>query len=132
MDQRIMMGKGKLDKTKRHAMGKPPKKSRKIWIKPLADQLIYIAGVILTGTGDATVIWDNISIGSDFSGMITPIKAFDNATTFPDIDEALYNELIKRRGSELTLALKTDAEIREVTDKIMWKNNLKFLEKHFL
>ena len=131
MDQRIMMGKEKLDKTKRHAIGKTPKKSREIWIKPLADQLLYIAGVILTGTGDPSVIWNHISIGSDFSGMITPIKAFDDATTFPDLDEALFNELMRRRGSEATLAGKTESEIREITDKVMWKNNLKFLEKHF-
>lgn len=132
MDQRIMMGKEKLDKTKRHAIGKIPKKSREIWIKPFADQLLYIASVILAGTGDPTVIWDHISIGSDFSGMITPIKAFDDATTFPDLDESLFNELMQRRGSEVTLAGKTESEIREITDKVMWKNNLRFLEMHFV
>jgi microsomal dipeptidase-like Zn-dependent dipeptidase len=131
MDQRIMMGKKKLDEIKKHARGKPAKKSRELWIKPLADQLLYIAGIILQGTGDPTVIWDNISIGSDFSGMITPIKAFNDATAFPDIDEALFNELISRRSSEMLLTAKTDAEIREITDNVMWKNNLRFLEKHF-
>jgi microsomal dipeptidase-like Zn-dependent dipeptidase len=131
MDQRIMMGKEKLEETKEQVMGKPPKKSRKIWIRPLADQLLYIAGVILQGTRDPAKIWDNISIGSDFSGMITPIKAFDDATKFPDLDEALFNELISRRISDAKLADKTDAEIREITDKVVWKNNLMFLEKHF-
>jgi microsomal dipeptidase-like Zn-dependent dipeptidase len=132
MDQRIMMGKEKLDETKKHARAKPPKKSRKIWIKPLADQVLYMAGIILTATGDPTMIWDNFSIGSDFSGMITPLKAFNDATTFPDLDDALFNELMSRRVSELILDGKTETEIREITDKVMWKNNLKFLEKHFL
>ncbi|MEI7897936.1 MAG: hypothetical protein WCJ26_12935 [bacterium] len=131
MDQRIMMGKEKLDETKEKALGKLPKKSRQIWIKPLADQLLYMAGIVLAGTEDSTVMWNSFSIGSDFSGMITPIKAFDDATTFPDLDETLFNELMSRRESEIILAGITEAEIREVVDKIMWKNNLRFLQKHF-
>jgi hypothetical protein len=49
----------------------------------------------------------------------------------PALNETLFKELKKLAGTEVTLAGKTDAEILEITDKIMWKNNVAFLEKHF-
>jgi hypothetical protein len=131
MDHRIMMGKKTLDETKKHARLKRPEIARSIWIQPLLNEILHIAGLILRETGNPAVIWDNISIGSDFDGMITPIKLFDSATDFPELNETMLKELIRRKGSETTLAGKTDADILQITDKIMWKNNLRFLQKHY-
>jgi hypothetical protein len=131
LDERIMMGKKKLDEIKKQLLFKSKEAARKIWIKPLIDEILHIAGHILSQTGNIGKIWDNISIGSDFNGMITPIKAFDNAEKMPSLDETMFKELKKLVGKEETLAGKTDADIREITDKILWKNNLEFLKKHF-
>ena len=121
-----------LDETKKQARFKSAKVAGAIWIKPLVDEILHIAGHILDVTGQSEGIWDNISIGSDFNGMITPLKAFNKADKLPFLQEMMFKELINRRASEVTLSGKTDAEIQEITDLIMWKNNLRFLEKHFV
>ncbi len=131
MDQRIMMGKKTLDEIKKLARFKYAEAARVIWIKPLINQILHIARHILSETGRPDEIWDNISIGSDFNGMITPIRAFNNAGKFPELNKTMFKELNKLAGTEVTLTGKSEADIQEITDKIMWKNNLKFLEKHF-
>jgi microsomal dipeptidase-like Zn-dependent dipeptidase len=132
LDQRIGMGKKKRDETHKLARFKSVQTAGKIWIKPLVDQILHIAGHILKETGQSEGIWDNISIGSDFNGMITPLKSFNKADKFPFLQEMMFQELINRRATEVTLTGKTDLEIREITDRIMWKNNLRFLEKYFI
>ena len=131
MDHRIMMGKQTLIEIKRHAFGKMPETARAIWIHPLINEILHIGKVILQDSGNEDDIWDNICIGSDFDGMITPIKHFTNATEFPELNETLFNELLDMRESEPLLAGKTDGQILEITDKIMWKNVLNFLRKHY-
>jgi microsomal dipeptidase-like Zn-dependent dipeptidase len=125
------MGRMTLKETKKHACCKLPDTARKIWIEPLLNEILHIAGHIMNKTGNPDVIWDNISIGSDFDGMITPIKYFNKASKFPALDKTISRELKKRKASEPLLAGKTDDDILEITDKIMWKNILKFLKKHY-
>jgi microsomal dipeptidase-like Zn-dependent dipeptidase len=131
LDQRIMMGKERLSQIKSMASSKSRKQKQEIWIMPFIEQVLYIARLILRETGDPEVIWDNIAVGSDYSGMISPIEAFKDATCFPDFDEALFNGLRSLSDKEPVLSGKTDAEIRDITNLIMWKNNVKFLKKHF-
>jgi microsomal dipeptidase-like Zn-dependent dipeptidase len=131
LDQRIIMGKEKLSQVKSLAKSKSRKKQQEIWIRPFIDQVLHIARLILKETGDPSVIWDNMAIGSDYSGMITPINAFQDATKFPDFDQTLFSELKKLAETEAVLSGKTEADIREITDLILWKNNVKFLQKHF-
>jgi microsomal dipeptidase-like Zn-dependent dipeptidase len=131
LDERIGMGKKRLDETKKLARFKSAKVAGEIWIKPFVSQILHIAGHILKMTGQSEGIWDNICIGSDFNGMITPLKTFNKADKFTDLQENLFKELITRRDSDAALTGKTDADIQEITDQIMWKNNLRFLEKYF-
>jgi len=131
LDQRIMMGKKRLDEIKKLVRGKSVHEKCEIWIEPLLNEILHIAGHILLQTGQPEKIWDNISIGSDFNGMITPIKAFRNAEKFPLLHDYLLKGLLKMAGTVPPLFNKSEADIREITDKIMWKNNLLFLEKHF-
>jgi microsomal dipeptidase-like Zn-dependent dipeptidase len=131
LDHRVGMGKKRLDETRKQARFKSAKAAGEIWIKPLVNQILHIAGHILKTTGQPDRIWDNISIGSDFNGMITPLKPFNKADKLPFLQEMMFQELINRRATEVTLTGKTDEEIREITDMIMWKNNLRLLEKHF-
>lgn len=131
MDQRILMGKEKLDQTKKKAWFKSPRAKRTIWAEPFVDQILYIAGHILDQTGQPEKIWDNISLGTDFNGMITPLKPFNTATKLPAFRRALIRVMKKRAPFEATLAGKTEAEIIEIVDRVLWKNNLKFMEKHY-
>ncbi|MCF8357162.1 MAG: dipeptidase [Prolixibacteraceae bacterium] len=131
MDQRILTGREKLNQTKKNACFKTPRAQRTIWANPFVDQILYIAGHILDQTGQPEKIWDNISLGTDFNGMITPLKPFNTATKLPAFRRALIRVMKKRAAHEATLAGKTEGEIIDIVDRVLWKNNLKFLEKHF-
>jgi microsomal dipeptidase-like Zn-dependent dipeptidase len=131
MDQRILTGREKLDRTKKNAWFKMPRAQRTIWANPFVDQILYIAGHILDQTGQPEKIWDNISLGTDFNGMITPLKPFNSAIKLPAFRRALIRVMIKRAAHEATLADKTEGEIIDIVDRVLWKNNLRFLEKHF-
>jgi microsomal dipeptidase-like Zn-dependent dipeptidase len=131
LDERIMMGKEMLDTIKRRARWKVPRTADSIWIEPLMEEILHIARTIYLKTRDENVVWDNICIGSDYDGMITPVKSCRNAKSFPKLDRIIFRQLIKRIGTEQFLANKTGPEIREITDLIVWKNALRFLKKHF-
>jgi microsomal dipeptidase-like Zn-dependent dipeptidase len=131
LDQRIMMGKEVLDSTKKSARWKLPRMADIIWIEPLIEEILHIARSIYLQIRDENVIWENICIGSDYDGMITPIKAYRNAKSFPKLDKMIFEQLKKRINTEQFLTNKSDSEIREITDRIVWKNALRFLEKHY-
>ena len=146
LDERIMMGRETLKTIKKKTRFKLipftrfkllPYKYLEIWIEPLIEEIIHIAETIYNKetvgdrTFDKNIIWDNICIGSDYDGMIKPIKAYPNATYFPKLDKMLFEGLKKRRSSVNFLSGTTDSAIREITDKIIWKNALRFLKKHF-
>lgn len=131
LDQRIMMGLKTLHDTKKKARFKSPGVARSIWMQPLLKQVLHIARHIQTVNGNPAGIWDNISIGSDFNGMITPIKAFKKADKFPALYNTMLKELMLLTATDSLLTGKTEPQIREIVDKIMWRNNLEFLKKHF-
>jgi microsomal dipeptidase-like Zn-dependent dipeptidase len=131
LDERIMMGKEVLDAIKKNSRWKLPWVADVIWIEPLIEEILHIARVIFSETRDESVIWDNICIGSDYDGMITPVRAYKNANKFPKLDKMIFEQLRKRINTELFLKNKSDSEIRGITDKIVWKNALSFLKKHF-
>ena len=131
LDQRIMMGHKTLTDIKKRARFKSAEVARSIWIQPLLKQVLHIARHIFAVTGQPAGIWDNISMGSDFNGMITPIKAFKKAEKFPALYNTMIKELMQLTATESILTGKTESEIREIADKIMWRNNLEFLKKHF-
>ena len=131
LDERIMMGKEVLDSTKRNVRWKLPRIADILWIEPLIEEILYIARSIYSQTLDENVIWGNICIGSDFDGMITPIKAYRNANNFPKLDRIIFKQLKKRVNTEQFLTNKSDSEIREITDMILWKNALRFLKNHY-
>lgn len=131
LEHRIMMGTEKLNERKHKARSKTLKEQQEIWIRPFIDQVLHIAAVILKGTGNPSGIWDNICIGSDYGGMITPIAAFPSAEKFPEFDEALFSGIKRLVDSEELLIGKTDEEMREITDMVMWKNLVTFLRRNF-
>jgi hypothetical protein len=131
LDERIMMGKEVLDATKKAARLKQKRIADILWLEPLIEEILHIARSIYLHTGDENVIWNNICIGSDFDGMITPIKAYRNATHFPKLDKMIFEQLKIRINTEPFLTNKSDSEIRDITDRITWKNILSFLKKYY-
>jgi hypothetical protein len=131
LDERIMMGKEVLDTTIKATRLKQKRIADILWLEPLIEEILHIAKSIYRQTGYENVIWENICIGSDFDGMITPIKACRNATHFPKLDKMIFEQLKKRINTEPFLTNKSDSEIRDITDRIMWKNILSFLKKHY-
>lgn len=131
LDQRIMMGKEALEQTENAARFKSKRAKQQIWISKFIDQVLHIARHILDKSGNPDVIWDNICLGSDFNGMITPIKPYTTANKLPSFEKNLVSEMQKLTATEITLLGKTDSEIREIVNKILWKNNVLFLERHF-
>ncbi len=131
LDERIMMGKEVLDNTKKRTRWKFPWIADIIWIEPLIEEILHIARSIYLQTPDENAIWDNICIGSDYDGMITPIKAYRNANKFPKLNKMIFKQLKKRINTEQFLTNKSDSEIWEITDRIVRKNALRFLKKHY-
>jgi len=132
LDERIMMGRKTLKTLKKKSRFRLPHRKREIWIEPLIEEIIHVAGTIYKRANDDIKIWDNICIGSDYDGRITPIKAYPNAKYFPKLDIMLFEGLMKRRDSEEFLRGATEDMIRGITDQIVWKNALQFLKKHFI
>lgn len=132
LEHRIMMGKEAYDEAEKASRLKTKAEKKKIWIKPFIAQILHIAGLLLDTTGNKEIIWDNVSLGSDFNGMITPIKPFNTAEKLPALERTLFNELLKlTMTDEKTLKGKTYLEVKEIVSKILWKNNLLFLERNF-
>lgn len=131
LDERIMMGKETLDATKKLARFKSKKEKRRLWIQPFIKQILHIARHIYDVTGIADGIWDNICLGTDYNGMITPIKSFNTSEKLPVLQRTLFSELKKLTATEPILLGKPDSEVQEIVDKIFWRNNLLFLEQNF-
>ena len=90
LDERIMMGRKTLHTLKKRTRFLWGDSARKIWIQPFIEQILHIAETIKESaknddeTSENNKIWDNICIGSDYDGMITPVKGFRSASHFPE------------------------------------------------
>ena len=79
LDQRIIQGKKMLTTVKHLSEEFPEGTYDSLWAEPLITTIIYIARHIFNTKGNESVIWNNITIGSDFDGLITPIKICKNS-----------------------------------------------------
>ena len=130
LDQRIIMGKENIRNVK--LLSKIPFNRKDAWCKPLYQNAVYIANIIASNGIDKKKIWDNLSIGSDFDGMINPINGFASAEQFPGLEETLVSVFLKNKKKEPLLKEKSDMEITFIVRKIMCVNAMKFLEKNFI
>lgn len=112
---------------------KDEKLAREKWVKPLLNNILHVARVVLRHTSDPGVIWNSIVIGSDFDGRIDPLDPFCSSADFPNLAETLVARMRKMRddGSEELLAGKTDAQISQIVEKIMVRNVEDFLSVFF-
>jgi len=109
------------------------KKIKEEYIKSLAANIFHI--VQLCGSRQA---WDIISIGSDFDGMITPLKNYETAQEFVSLADDLNKFLQNSPGiEEINLSatqmqsLMYGYHASEITDKIMRSNAIDFSRRYF-
>jgi len=134
IDQRIVMGKKRLDEIKRtyRCCILPSKKKDKAWSFPIFDTIIHIASVLNVNGFQSDELWDAIAIGSDFDGLINPVNAYRTVTDYTTLRN---NLLLWFKESTQTIALLkgiTDSELLEIVNKICSKNCLLFLERNFI
>jgi len=73
--------------------------------------------------------WDIINIGSDYDGGITHIDNYHNASTFVNLYKDLVSYLYQTEDhKELWFGYRP----RQIVNKIMRENALRFLERHFV
>jgi len=135
VDQRVVMGKQRLDDIKKDNRFNlcNTKKRNKSWSFPIFDTIIHIATVLNnTPNFPKTEIWDTMTMGSDFDGLINPVNAYRTVADYPALRDNLLIWFKESRNSADVLIGKTDAELTEIVIKITNKNCIKFLEQNFV
>jgi microsomal dipeptidase-like Zn-dependent dipeptidase len=111
---------------------------RNIYTQLIAQNILHIIKVC------GSKGWDIICIGSDFDGLINPMKNYDKSAYFNDLKNALLEWLSQidmqhfpkehiPKGCSIASFknLMQGINVNEVVDKIMYKNVENFLEKYF-
>lgn len=80
--------------------------------------------------------WDHISVGSDFDGMVAPIKACISTAEYPQLERNLKEMMLKHLGEVQAKYPRIDfgLDTSNASDRIrgiMYKNGENFLKKHF-
>ncbi len=135
LDQRVLSGEKRV-KASKHLKRSDIRNNREsvveFWTKQIARNIMGVAGAVINADEvdetDKVKIWDSISIGSDFDGMINPVDAFIVADEFTNLKDALKRFMPSMTGfSQLTMGLSID----DILDRIMYDNVLNFVLKHY-
>lgn len=98
------------------------------WAELSADQILHIVKTVYnTGASDKKEIWDRICIGSDFDGQINPADKFGTSERLPSFKISLIQALNHERFNQV----RNKTEVKELADKICYRNALDFLKKNF-
>lgn len=134
VDQRIIMGKKRLNKIKRQNLINilSQKKKDKEWCFPLFDTIMHIA-TVLSNVPEIKKeeIWNTMTLGSDFDGLINPMNSYRTVLDYSTLQE---NLLLWFKGSINkydVLKGKKDSELETIVFKIMNGNSLEFLKQNF-
>jgi hypothetical protein len=131
-DKRIIQGKASLDRIGKSEEEAPGELFYSFWAEPLVQNILHISGLLCEYQhGDETGIWDSLTIGSDLDGMISPLRAFSSAESFPLLENILVKKLVQNAPLIPFLQNKSESEISSITEKILWGNAVGFLEKNF-
>jgi microsomal dipeptidase-like Zn-dependent dipeptidase len=92
----------------------------------LAHQILYMVSIGGKGT------WNCLCIGSDFDGLIVPVKCARSVLDFDDIEDALVKRLVglADNNPHIDYGL-TPNNVRERVRGLLWRNGWQFLERHF-
>lgn len=93
-------------------------------LRLLAHQILYM----VRQAGPTT--WQCLCIGSDFDGLIVPLRCCPTVLEFDDLEAALAQELLNQAEQGPDAGL-TAANVRERVRDLLWRNGWRFLEQHF-
>ena len=135
LDQRILSGMDVIEESKEFSNREVRKNSEqvvKFWTEQIALNILgMVKAVVKSDTivdEDKIKVWDTISIGSDFDGMINPVDSFITADEFKDMRSSLrkYMPLMADFNS-CTMGLTID----EILDRIMYDNAINFVTRNY-
>jgi microsomal dipeptidase-like Zn-dependent dipeptidase len=130
-DQRILTGKVQLAFVKFRQFFSCLAGKRRLWAKPIVNNIIGIVQILATEFGpEDNRIWEHITIGSDFDGIINPLHKYNTVEEYASLLPVLCELLRAQRSLEI-LKNKTDEQIDEIIEGFMFKNVLRFLSKNY-
>ncbi|GAA3935817.1 membrane dipeptidase [Hymenobacter algoricola] len=101
-------------------------RTRRRHLKFLAQQILYMVRV----GGPAT--WRCLCIGSDFDGLIVPLKCSRSVLDFDDVEDALVKRLVGLADGNPRIRYGLDTDnVRDKVRDLLWRNAWRFLERHF-
>ncbi len=136
LDQRILSGMDVIEESKEFSNREIRKNVEplvKFWTEQVAKNILGMVKGIVNNFGieeaDKVKVWDLISIGSDFDGMINPIDSFIVSDEFKVLRSALekYMPLLDDYD-----ACSMGLSINQILDKIMYDNAINFAIKNSL
>jgi microsomal dipeptidase-like Zn-dependent dipeptidase len=106
---------------------------QKFWAQQMLNNILGIVKAVLySGQVDTTAkvrIWDMISIGTDFDGMINAVDAYITAEEFIDLRNVL--EMIMPEQDNIGHLLQ-GLTVEQALDKLMFENAYRFARKHYV
>lgn len=91
-------------------------------------QMKHIAELL---DGQGLPAWDNMSIGSDFDGMVDPINGFWTAREMDLLASYLERHVYSYLKDGCTLRVENKIAASDVISKLMSTNAMEFFKKHF-
>jgi hypothetical protein len=135
LDQRILSGVDVIKESKKFSKQDILENADKIvkfWTEQIAKNILGMAKAVVNsknvGEDEKVKIWDVISIGSDFDGMINPVDSFIVADEFKDLRSALAKYMPGLPDFDLCAQ---GLSIDEILDKIMYDNALEFVLRNY-
>jgi len=102
---------------------------RAVWAQPLLENYLFIVRTVLErAESNKEYAWNMVCIGSDFDGFINSIDAFCHCEDFQILSYVLTEHLKLRAQYDPVLQNK---DPHEIVQDFMYKNALRFLDKHF-
>jgi len=134
-DQRILTGHWMMEQSKNlthQQIKENTEEVVKFWTTQLAFNMLGMVEAVVNNqqlaAADKVKVWDTISIGSDFDGMINPIDAFIVSDEFKDLRSALAKYMpMMGNFSKCAMGLSLD----EILDKVMYDNVVNFVVRNY-
>ncbi len=101
------------------------------WPRIILNQIFGLVDVIMLDdrlkAGEKRKIWDTITLGTDYDGVIDPIAIYPTAASLPKFAEDLRALLHEYSHTRMIDRIGVD----ELVEKIAWKNAYTFAQTHF-
>ena len=99
------------------------------WLQPFTENLLHIFNVLSTADlPDGYSLFDFVSIGSDFDGMINAVDAYNSCEDYATMQFVLLKKL---RELQPYSAVLRNVSLEAVIEKVMYRNAYSFLIKNF-